>query len=498
MLRTLHGKLSLVLLALLGLLVLFFVPLTLLSTQRYFEEVNQKVNRTLAAHLTQHLVAKKGLGKDVRARAATMNEIHRLMVINPNIEIYLLDAQGAILDHAAPHGRVKRERVALEPVLRFLAGTEPLPIRGDDPRNLRGRKVFSATPITIDGQRRGYIYVILAGEEHEGIAERLRRSYILRGSLAAAVGGLLFAFATGLLLFHLLTRRLRRLAAAVDEFQERDFRERARLADVISSPPRDEIDRLGLAYNQMSGRILEQIEGLRAVDTQRREMVSHASHDLRTPLAALQGYLETLLIKEGELSAEEQRTYLTTALRHSDRLGKLVAELFELAKLESREAQVHAEPFSPGELVQDIALKFQLGAQNKKLRLETDFSPDVPHVCADIGLIERVLENLLENALRYTPEGGVVTLALTREGENIRVQVRDTGRGIPEEHLPYIFDRYYRVESQPETPGGAGLGLAIAKRILELHDSTITVQSVPGGGTTLTFTLPVCPPQPEA
>jgi hypothetical protein len=253
----------------------------------------------------------------------------------------------------------------------------------------------------------------------------------------------------------------------------------------------------------MAERIQAQVRALERADLNRREMVSNVSHDLRTPLAALRGYLETLAMKEGQLTAEEQRNYLSIASRHAERLATLVAELFELATLESGEARVHAEPFSPGELAQDIALKFELAARSRGLRLETSFAPDLPFVCADIGLIERVLENLLGNALRYTPEGGVITLALEQSEDGIQFQVRDTGQGIAAEDLPHIFDRYYRAENQHDT-GRAGLGLAITKRILELHGRAIAVTSavtiVPGseggGGTTFTFSLPFCPAAP--
>ena len=142
--------------------------------------------------------------------------------------------------------------------------------------------------------------------------------------------------------------------------------------------------------------------------------------------------------------------------------------------------------------MQDVAQKFQLAAQNAGLRLEARFAPDLPFVCADIGLIERVLENLIENALRYTPAGGIVTLALDPASGGVRVTVKDTGRGIREQDLPHIFERYYRVEDQPDMPGCAGLGLAITKRILELHGSEITVSSEPAKGTTFAFVLPAC------
>ncbi len=197
-------------------------------------------------------------------------------------------------------------------------------------------------------------------------------------------------------------------------------------------------------------------------------------------------------MKEGGLSPEEQRNLLEVAAKHSRRLGKLVSELFELAKLDSHETQPHCESFSLAELVQDVVVEFRLAAEQKHITLRADFGADLPFVTADIGLVERVLGNLLENALRYTPESGTVTVTLTSVENTMRVQVSDSGRGIPQHDLPYIFDRFYRVEKrQGERSGSAGLGLAIAKRILELHGSPIEVHSQVDVGTTFTFHLPL-------
>jgi hypothetical protein len=203
------------------------------------------------------------------------------------------------------------------------------------------------------------------------------------------------------------------------------------------------------------------------------------------------GRRKTMLLKEGTLSRQEQRTYLEVATAQSKHLGKLIAELFELAKLNSREMAPHREPFSLGELVQDVMQKFRLIVDKKQLRLQANFGANLPHVSADIGLMERVLENLIENAIRHTEEGGTITVAMSLAHEKIMTQVTDTGCGISAKDLPFIFDRYYRATgSKPEQSAGAGLGLAIAKRILELHGSAIEAQSTRHVGTTFRFALP--------
>ena len=493
MFKTLYGKLATVLLGLFCLIGALAIVLTLYTTRLYLQEVNQKLNRALA----EHMVSEKILIQAGRVNEGALKEIfHMLMVINPSIEIYLLDADGAILTFSAPPGKVQRQRISLDPLKRFLSGAEALPILGDDPRDINRKKVFSVSPIPAHGPIEGYLYVILGGEEFDSVAQMLEGSYILRLSTWAAAATLLFALLAGLLLFKLLTRRLRRLASAMEAFKRGDFSEQSDFSYRSDVQPwtaqrGDEMDELGATFNQMADRIRQQVEKLEQTDRLRRELVANVSHDLRTPLTSLQGYLETLLLKEGTLSPHEQRKYLEIATAHSEQLGKLIAELFELAKLNSHEMEPHVEPFSLGELVQDVVQKIRLVAEKKQIRLQANFRADLPFVSADIQLIERVLENLIENSIRHTEEGGAITVALIPGNEKIRAQVMDTGCGIPPEDLPYIFDRFYRVGKRHEArTTGAGLGLAIAKRILELHGSSIEAQSTIDVGTTFIFHLP--------
>jgi signal transduction histidine kinase len=224
----------------------------------------------------------------------------------------------------------------------------------------------------------------------------------------------------------------------------------------------------------------------------RRELVANVSHDLRTPLATLQGYIETMLLKEDDLGPEARRRYLEIAIKHCERLSKLVSELLELAKLDSYDIRAKREPFNLSELVQDVVQKFQLMAKEKQITLSITGEKNLPFVNADIGLIERVLENLIENALHNTPAGGSVQLLLAPQQENVAVRISDTGHGIPTKDLSHIFNRFYQQEKNRDSDlEHSGLGLAITKKILELHDRSIDVASALGSGTTFSFQLPV-------
>jgi signal transduction histidine kinase len=486
--RSLYGKLALALLVLLGIIGVLYILVTLVTTRMFLQEVNQNLDRDVAEHLVSEVI----LMEDGEVNEEALKDIfHMMMVINPSIEIYLLDPEGAVLAYSAPPGKVRLDSIRLEPVERFLEGPANLPVTGDDPRHPGVEKAFSAAPIVRDDRLEGYLYVVLGGEQYDSAVQMLEGSYVLRLGVAALVAGLLFALVAGLLLFSLLTRRLRKLAGDMEAFQRSGFTRRVDAKPPQSHGRGDEIDRLRSTFDEMADRMANQLRDVKRADRLRRELVANVSHDLRTPLASLRGYLETLLLKEGKLSTEEQHRYLQVALQHSESLGNLVAELFELAKLESSETQPHPEPFALGELVQDVIQKYQLEADRKGIRLEGNYAADVPFVLADIGLIERVFENLLGNALRFTPEEGKVAVSLSRSEKAVAVEVADTGCGIPAEELPYIFDRFYRSKSGSRADhGGSGLGLAISKKILDLHGSRIEVRSTEREGTTFTFQLP--------
>ena len=221
----------------------------------------------------------------------------------------------------------------------------------------------------------------------------------------------------------------------------------------------------------------------------RRDMIVNVSHDLRTPLASLRGFLETLCVDDARLGEAQRREYLEIAMRQSVHLTRIVDQLFELAKLDFKGIELNREPLQLKELAHDVMQKLGLDASKKRLSLEVVAPQALPMVHADVAMIERVFENLLDNALKYVPRGRRVAIEMRPDGERVAVRVADTGNGIPQAELPAIFERYHRAE---KSGSGAGLGLAITKRILELHGSEIAVRSEPGQGTCFEFALPVC------
>ncbi|WP_150591082.1 sensor histidine kinase [Pandoraea eparura] len=454
-------------------------------------EVIQGLSRGLAEHIAANaqLMDANGMKPDAVRRL-----FGQLMVVNPSVEVYLLDMQGRITGHAAPEGHLRRTQVDLAPVHRLLDG-EALPIYGDDPRNADVRKVFSAAPLRVDGREVGYIYVVLVGEAHDRFAARGATSAALNTALWSI--GLVAALCliAGLAAFALITRPLRRLTDSVREFDidAAPVPLPAVSADELAlqqARPNDEIVVLERTFRQMVERLGAQWRTLTRQDQERRELIANISHDLRTPLSSLHGYLETLSLKDATLTPAERRRYLGIALDQSRKVGALAQSLFELARLEHGFVQPEAEPFSVTDLIQDVFQKFELSAESRGVALRAKLAPHIPVARADLGLIERVFTNLLDNALRYTPSGGEITVAVAPVGADIEVRVSDTGPGIPETAREGLFER-------PFTVGGArregGLGLRIVHRILQLHGRRITLVDTPGQagqGATFRFTLP--------
>lgn len=457
--------------------------ITSIAARTYVQEINQQLYGDVAKHLVKETQPLKQGQVDT---AATHDIMHSMMVINPSLEVYLLDTTGQIIDYVVPYSEVKLERVNLEPVRHFLVSDSPHMIVGDDPKLPGTENIFSAAPIYENNELSGYAYVILAGAPQIAVTTDLRKHYI------KSLGGQLFylilaaALLIGLIAFWQLTKNLRRIIKVVKRFQEGDYEAR------ISRQEQGNLAILGTTFNEMAEKVTESIDQLKSVDRLRQELIANVSHDLRTPLAIMQGYVETLQMKDEELAPEQRRKYLQTVMNSSERLSRLIAQLFEYSKLEADQIVPEKEPFLLQELCQDIVFKYQVLAKEKAITINWEAPRDLPMVFADIGLVERVLQNLLDNALKHTPANGQVSLVLENAEKGVQVRVADSGPGIPEEQQAHIFERHRQLDNKKHiVSSGSGLGLAIVKKILEIHQSTIHVRNREQRGAEFFFQLPL-------
>ena len=230
---------------------------------------------------------------------------------------------------------------------------------------------------------------------------------------------------------------------------------------------------------------------LKLLEDVRREFVANVSHELRTPLAVFQGYLETLS-DTPDMPRKQQAEVFSILTRHSKRLNALVEDLLILARLESRPQELEFEAIDVAAFFGEIARDWQLSAGKKKVSLKLDIAHDLPPLPADSHRIEQVFNNLFDNALKYTPAGGTITLGAASAGPMMELWVKDTGQGILSSHLPHVFERFYRADkARSREVGGTGLGLSIVKHIAKAHGGSVEAESAFGKGTTIRLRLPL-------
>lgn len=489
--RTLYARLTLGLFLLLVIVGGLFTLLSLYSVREYTGAVYQELNRDLASNL----VADRNLVTDGELNRAALKELFGLyMTINPSIEIYLLDRQGRILSYSADPDRIKRNRVSLAPIQTLLANPDAYPLPGDDPRSHDRRKVFSVTPVPSADNPTGYLYVVLRGEEYDAAESMVHTDRLLQMGAGALTVSLCVGLLAGLIFFRLLTRRLSRLTSRVERFEAGVGGDRSSVSDAALPAYGDDIDYLAAQFEQMAQRIASQLDQLKDKDHQRRQLVAQVSHDLRTPLASIQGYLEALQMKQDQLDAAERGRFVQVALAESHRLARLVDELFELAALEAQEKQPVLEPFIIAELVHDVVQKHQPGAERVGVTLSI-VSADSVMVQADIAMTERILDNVISNAIGHSPANSTISLSVEDRGEGVRITVIDAGPGIAEEDLSRLFEPFYQAPDAARK-GHAGLGLAIAQRMASLQGGDISVQNGAESGAEFQIWLPGMKPEP--
>jgi signal transduction histidine kinase len=486
---------------------LFFIWSQQLS-QNARAEGEQKLHLGLAEHLVQDNPL---LQQGVYDKAALENLFHTLMILGPSFEFYYLDPQGKILTYSAETGKVKRQSVDLIPILELLQDPEQLPKYGDDPRNNNGKKIFSVFPIysntdkdnTLTGQKfttsesnlQGYLYVIIGGEIYDTVFAQLENNQTLKASLFILLAATLFLLLVAVALIKYLTQPLTQLSQSVSQIDmtvDNGLPAHLQLSSATSS---NEIDKLAFAFKTMAERISLQVEQLHTLDTHRRELLADLSHDLRTPLASLQGYIETIALKGDDLSTDERQHFIEVSLKNAQALRRLIDQIFELAYLEGGQVKVSFETLPLGELLHDVVAKFIMLAQQKNIQIKVNPEQFNYQVYTDIAKLERILSNIIDNALRHTPEGGSIEINVasiddSSSSNKLKIEIKDSGVGISEQDIAYIFDARYRASnSQGKNGKNAGLGLAITKKLVNLLNSDISVSSQLGLGTSFIFYL---------
>jgi signal transduction histidine kinase len=339
---------------------------------------------------------------------------------------------------------------------------------------------ITQAPVLVDDRLVGLAMVLVRPPRPSGIPRELAQLLSLPSTLLLIVASVVVA----MVIFYPARRRLAGLEYAAQRLGGGDLTARA------PHKGGDEIARVAAAFNRMAGELQTRDAALRTSDGLRRQMMADVSHELKTPLTAMRGYIETLRMPEVVLDAERRDRYFETIDRETRRLERIVKDLLDLARYEHGSVVLQRRVFDIERLFENVAGRHERDANTKGVAIRIHVDPHADQVVADPDRIEQAIENLVGNALRHTPAGGTVTLRATQADGVATLLVSDTGAGIAPEHLPHLFERFYKADTaRAADSAGSGLGLSITKAIVARHGGTIRVTSQPGL-TTFTLVLP--------
>jgi len=331
-------------------------------------------------------------------------------------------------------------------------------------------------PITDNGKTIGILVptrVPFQGNPRElEFIERINIT-LLYGALIGAV----IALFLGIFLSRTITRPIRELTQATHAVSQ------GNLSQQVPVRTKDELGNLANAFNKMSSELSRSVNA-------RKQMTADIAHELRTPLSLILGHAEA--VHDGILPPTKENFEIIR--EEATRLEHLVNDLRTLSLADAGELSINPQTIEPGALLREVASLYQFQTQKKKIRLDLDIVPHLPPLEVDPGRMTQVITNILDNAMRHTPEGGNITLSAKQAGNTIELSIKDSGPGLPKEEADRIFERFYRVDaSRQREDGGSGLGLAIAKSIVQAHNGQLSTESETGMGLKVTITLPIKP-----
>jgi len=390
-----------------ALLCVVFTGVTYLATTNFYEASTQLLNKDVASHIARFT---SPYGREGFDRHKADSVFYDAMVISPSAEVYFLDTGGRVIYYHGAPGEIKSPVIPLTDIHRYMDCGGTKHISGPDPRDPAHRKIFSAAAVEGGSGRLGYIYVVLGNQQYRSVTQMLYNSQVTPTVLMTVAAILTISLLVTMLYLHRMRVRFDELVNVMGKrFREGDF-------------------------------------------------IVNLSHDLRTPLAIARGYGETLVLKKGELSPEEEQEYLELVVGKIRQVEGMVNQLFELAKIESPSFEAKREPFVFSEMMGEVLRA--VGAQD---RIGQRGVEDGSWIDADVPMMERVLQNLMVNALAYTPAGGRIAVGIEREGAALVFRIENEGKALPADLVAWIN------EAGAGRPAAPAIGLTIVRRVLALH-----------------------------
>ncbi|MBO0796857.1 MAG: HAMP domain-containing histidine kinase, partial [Ktedonobacteraceae bacterium] len=341
--------------------------------------------------------------------------------------------------------------------------------------------LYIASPLHVGNQIIGAIFLSEPDQQNRSFVQQVNEAIFLSGIVISLLV-MIFSFILG----RRFTQPIEALTLAAEQMKLGKYTSR-----VTAPKAQDELGRLAQTFNEMADTIEADVNELREQEEYRRELTANISHDLATPLTAIQGFSEALADEVISDPSERQETAQRIA-REVQRLRRMVADLRNVSSLEMGQTSLDLAPLDLHTLVDETLAVIEPECDNEGIAIHNEIASDIPPVLADSDRITQVLLNLLDNARRHTPRGGTLLVGAEKQQKELCIWVKDSGSGIGASDLPHIFERFYRADrSRTTTTGGSGLGLAIVKAIITAHHGTVWAESAPGQGTRIVFTLPL-------
>ena len=478
---TIFSRIILLIAALITALGIVFMAITYIVATNYYESSTQLLNRDVAAHIAKFTSPFKSNGLD-KAKADSV--FYDAMVLSPNSEVYFLDTTGKVVDYHKSGDGIRQWQLSLSEIHAYIAAGGKTYIKGPDPRDPSKHKIFSAAKVERGGRKLGYIYVILASSEARAVAAMLLSNQVIILAVTAFCCIIVLSLLLSFLYVRRIQRRFNRVIDVLDRFQQGDFDARFRIHRQDGLAP------IKGAFNTMADLLVYHINRLTKSERDRKLFIAGITHDLRNPLAIAGGYAETLLIKasQGMLSTTQQDDYMKLVLQKVRQVEKMVAQLHELSAMESISFEPKREPFMLSELVQEVANAFHNTAQERSIKIDCMDCEDDAYIEADVSMIERVMQNLLANAVAYSKEGTTVFVSLKRAEGQLLCLIENTSAALPPALLNWVTDE--AESSHAPLPQMPALGLSIVRRILHIHQYPLTV-SCTGGTIVFQFSMQV-------
>ncbi|WP_174732786.1 sensor histidine kinase [Mesobacillus harenae] len=442
---------------------LFFLIIFTLETFMFFFLHTSLVDSRIEEELTA-LQARGNSHRNVLERHFELDTIHHVILMESEAvtDVVITDSGGKILNSSNNSDFFTK----------YLTNPNPsIPRNG---RILEGNwkdKPFlvAVSPVQDNGQTIGYVYMFLNTHSVQAQIEQLNAHFLLTGLIAICLTVVIIIF-----LSNALTKPLMKMKEATSQINQGNF---------SVSLPKTNNDELG----DLSSSIQILANDLNYLKQERNDFLASISHELRTPLTYIKGYTDILLKRS--LPKDDQEKYLRIIQEETNRLSNLVEDLFELAKFDKNSFEITKQPIDLHSFLNGIEQKLSPAFREKQMKLQLNSPPGI-HLYADTLRLEQILFNLLDNSIKYSPVGTRTLLTVIEKKQLISIIIEDNGKGIPEKDIPFIFNRFYRVDkSRTRASGGTGLGLAIVQELVLAHGGSISVESKVGAGTKFTITF---------